>query len=163
MAKLSAGLLVYRLGDEGYEVLLVHPGGPFYRTRDAGAWSIPKGEVTAGEDPLAAARREVAEETGFAAAPPWLPLDPVRQAGGKTVLAWAVAGDLDAAAVVSNTFSMEWPPRSGRMQTFPEVDRAAWFPLPDARRKILAGQVPLLEQLEKHLGLGGESRQSPSR
>ena len=154
MAKLSAGLLVYRLGAERYEVFLVHPGGPFWRTRDVGAWSIPKGEVTAGEDSLAAARRELAEETGFAAAPPWLPLAPVRQNGGKTVLAWAAAGDFDAAAVASNTFSMEWPPRSGRLQSFPEVDRGAWFSLPEARRKILAGQVPLLEQLEKLLGPG---------
>jgi len=155
MAKLSAGLLVYRLGAEGYEVFLVHPGGPFWRTRDVGAWSIPKGEVTAGEDPLAAARRELAEETGFAAAPPWLPLKAVRQLGGKTVMAWAAAGDFDAAAIASNTFAMEWPPRSGRMQSFPEVDRAAWFSLTEARRKILAGQVPLVEQLEKLLGPGG--------
>ena len=155
MVKLSAGLLVYRLRAEGYEVFLVHPGGPFWRNRDVGAWSIPKGEVTAGEEPLAAARRELAEETGFAAAPPWLHLKPVRQLGGKTVLAWAAAGDFDAAAIASNTFDMEWPPRSGRMQSFPEVDRAAWFSLTEARQKILAGQVPLLEQLEKLLGPGG--------
>jgi len=155
MVKLSAGLLVYRLGAAGYEVFLVHPGGPFWRTRDVGAWSIPKGEVTAGEDPLAAARRELAEETGFAVAPPWLHLKSVRQSGGKTVMAWAAAGDFDAAAIASNTFAMEWPPRSGRMQIFPEVDRAAWFSLAEARQKIVAGQVPLLEQLEKLLGQGG--------
>jgi predicted NUDIX family NTP pyrophosphohydrolase len=154
MAKLSAGLLVHRLGAEGHEVFLVHPGGPFWRNRDVGAWSIPKGEVAAGEDPLAAALRELAEETGFAVAPPWLLLKPVRQPGGKTVMAWAAAGDFDAAAVASNTFAMEWPPRSGTMQTFPEVDRAAWFPLAEARRKILAAQVPLLEQLAKLLGPG---------
>ena len=152
MAKLSAGLLVYRLGPEGHEVFLVHPGGPFWRARDVGAWSIPKGEVAAGEDPQAAARRELAEETGFVAEPPWLPLAAVRQTGGKTVLAWAAAGAFDAAAVTSNTFSMEWPPRSGRLESFPEVDRGAWFSLPEARRKILAGQVPFLEQLEKLLG-----------
>jgi len=152
MAKLSAGLLVYRLGVEGYEVFLVHPGGPFWRSRDIGAWSIPKGEVAAGEDPQAAARRELAEETGFTAEQPWLPLASVRQTGGKTVLAWAAAGDFDAAAVTSNTFSMEWPPRSGRLESFPEVDRGAWFSLSEARQKILAGQVPFLEQLEKVLG-----------
>jgi predicted NUDIX family NTP pyrophosphohydrolase len=152
MAKLSAGLLVYRLGAEGYEVFLVHPGGPFWRRRDVGAWSIPKGEVAAGEDPQAAARRELAEETGFTAEPPWLPLAAVRQAGGKTVLAWAAAGDFDGAAVTSNTFSMEWPPRSGRLESFPEVDRGAWFSLAEARQKIVAGQVPFLEQLEKLLG-----------
>ncbi|HXO41299.1 MAG TPA: NUDIX domain-containing protein [Thermoanaerobaculia bacterium] len=155
MAKLSAGLLVYRLGAAGYEVLLVHPGGPFWRNRDVGAWSIPKGEVTAGEDPLAAARRELEEETGFAAEPPWLHLKSVRQPGGKTVMAWAAAGDFDAATIASNTFAMEWPPRSGRMEMFPEVDRAAWFSLTEARQKILAGQVPLVEQLEKLLGPGG--------
>jgi predicted NUDIX family NTP pyrophosphohydrolase len=155
MAKLSAGLLIYRHGAAGYEVLLVHPGGPFWRNRDVGAWSIPKGEVTAGEDPLAAARRELAEETGFAAAPPWHHLKSIRQPGGKTVMAWAAAGDFDAAAIASNTFAMEWPPRSGRMESFPEVDRAAWFSLTEARQKILAGQVPLLEQLEKLLGPGG--------
>jgi predicted NUDIX family NTP pyrophosphohydrolase len=152
MTKLSAGILVYRPGVAGHEVFLVHPGGPFWRTRDLGAWSIPKGEVTAGEDPLEAARRELAEETGFTAAPPWLPLAPVRQPGGKKVLAWAAAGDFDATAIVSNTFSMEWPPRSGRQQSFPEVDRGAWYSLPEARRRILAGQVPLLEQLGQLLG-----------
>jgi len=154
MAKLSAGILVYRRGTAGWEVFLVHPGGPYWRNRDVGAWSIPKGEVGAGEDPQAAARRELAEETGFHAAPPLLSLAPVRQPGGKAVMSWAAAGDFDAAAIVSNTFAMEWPPRSGRLESFPEVDRAAWFALPEARQKILAGQVPLLEQLEKLLGPG---------
>jgi predicted NUDIX family NTP pyrophosphohydrolase len=152
MAKLSAGILVYRRGAVGWEVLLVHPGGPYWRHRDAGAWTIPKGEVAPGEDPQAAARRELAEETGFQAAPPLLPLAPVRQLGGKTVQAWAAAGDFDAGAMVSNTFAMEWPPRSGRRETFPEVDRAAWFTVPEARQRILAAQVPLLDQLEELLG-----------
>jgi predicted NUDIX family NTP pyrophosphohydrolase len=148
MPKLSAGLLLYRPREAaGWEVFLVHPGGPFWRRKDLGAWSIPKGEVAAGEDPLAAARRELAEETGFQADPPFLALEPVRQPGGKTVMAWAAAGDCDAAAIASDTFTVEWPPRSGRLQSFPEVDRAAWFSLPEAREKILAGQRPLLAQL----------------
>ena len=164
MPKLSAGLLLYRrraagseagraAGSEagpaaaGWEVFLVHPGGPFWQRKDLGAWYIPKGEVAAGEEPLAAARREVAEETGFVAAAPFVALEPVRQAGGKTVMAWAAAGDLDAAAIVSNTFEVEWPPRSGRRRSFPEVDRAAWFVLPEAAERILAGQRPLLVQL----------------
>src|SRR5215472_18387063 len=151
MARTSAGLLLFRLPDvpaaAAVEVFLVHPGGPFWRHKDLGAWTIPKGEVAAGEDPLAAARREFAEETGFHPVPPFLPLAPVRQAGGKTVAAWAVAGDLDPASLVSNTFSLEWPPRSGRRQTFPEVDRAGWFSLPEAERRILAGQRPLLAEL----------------
>ena len=149
-AKLSAGILLYRLGAAGAaEVLLVHPGGPFWRNKDLGVWSIPKGEVADGEDPLAAARRELAEETGFEAAPPLVPLEPVQQRGGKTVAAWAAvaAGDIDPTALVSNSFEMEWPPGSGRRQSFPEIDRAAWFSLPEARRKILAGQGPLLDQL----------------
>ncbi len=154
-AKQSAGLVLYRLGSAGeVEVLLVHPGGPFWARKDLGAWSIPKGELTPGEEPLAAACRELEEETGFRAAPPFLPLQPVEQRGGKTVLAWAVAGDADPAALVSNTFALEWPPRSGRMQTFPEVDRAAWYPLAEAREKLLAGQRPLLDQLAALLGPG---------
>lgn len=153
-AKLSAGLLLYRVGPAGSaEVLLVHPGGPFWEKKDLGAWSIPKGEVSAGEDPLAAARRELAEETGFQASPPFVALEPVEQRGGKTVLAWAAAGDADPATLTSNSFAMEWPPRSGRWQSFPEVDRAAWFSLPAARRKILGAQLPLLDQLAAFLGL----------
>jgi predicted NUDIX family NTP pyrophosphohydrolase len=159
-AKLSAGLLLYRAGSAGSaEVLLVHPGGPFWEKRDLGAWSIPKGEVSAGEDPLTAARRELAEETGFLASPPFVPLEPVKQRGGKTVAAWAAAGDADPAALTSNSFAMEWPPRSGRWQSFPEVDRAAWFSLSAARQKILAAQIPLLDQLAALLGLeqGGQA------
>ncbi len=146
--RISAGLLVYRRREAGIEVLLVHPGGPFWKTRDAGAWSIPKGEVGAGEDPLAAARRETREETGLAPEGPFLALTPVRQPGGKRVQAWAVEADWDPARLVSGTFEMEWPPRSGRRQRFPEVDRAAWFEIAEAKRRILRGQLGLLAQLE---------------
>jgi predicted NUDIX family NTP pyrophosphohydrolase len=147
----SAGILLWRRRTDGFEVLLVHPGGPFHAARDDGAWSIPKGEIDDGEDPLAAARREFAEETGFDPSPPFAPLPPVRQRAGKRVLAWAAEGDLDPAAIVSNTFELEWPPRSGRMRTYPEVDRAGWFPLDAARTKLLAGQLPLLDALEQAL------------
>ena len=148
MPKLSAGLLVFRSVSGGLEVLLVHPGGPFWSRKDDGAWSIPKGEFAEGEDPLAAAKREFEEETGLAP-PPGEPiaLEPVRQKSGKLVHAWAVEGDLDAAAVRSNTFSLEWPPRSGRRQEFPEIDRAAWFTLDVARSKLVQGQAALLERL----------------
>lgn len=149
--KRSAGLLMYRIRAGAAEILLVHPGGPFWARKDLGAWSIPKGEFGPGEDPLAAARREFEEETGIQPGEPFLPLAAVRQPGGKEVLAWAVEGDADPAAIRSNTFSMEWPPRSGRKAEFPEVDRAGWFALGVARRKILKGQLPLLEQLERLL------------
>ena len=129
------------------DVLLVHPGGPIWAKRDAGAWSIPKGEPEAGEDPLTAARREFAEELGRGVNGTFIPLSPVRQPGGKVVHAWAVEADFDASSITSNTFSMEWPPRSGRQQVFPEIDRAEWFPLDVARQKILAGQAPLLDEL----------------
>ena len=152
MAKRSAGILVYRRGAGALEVLLVHPGGPFWSRRDDGAWTIPKGEIGEGEDALVAARRELLEETGFALDGEFTPLTPVRQRSGKLVLAWALEGDCDAAAVKSNTFPMEWPPRSGRMQDFPEVDRAEWFALPRARVKILEAQAPLLDELERMLG-----------
>ena len=129
------------------EVLLVHPGGPIWARRDAGAWSIPKGEPEAGEDALTAARREFAEELGRGVDGTFIPLSPVRQPGGKVVHAWAVEADFDTSSIASNTFSMEWPPRSGRQQVFPEIDRAEWFPLDVARQKILAGQTPLLAEL----------------
>jgi predicted NUDIX family NTP pyrophosphohydrolase len=129
--------------------LLVHPGGPFWQTKDLGAWSIPKGEFAPGEDPLATARREVHEETGLELPGPFTPLSPVRQAGRKTVHGWAVEGDFDPSLLRSNTFSLEWPPRSGRHQEFPEVDRAAWFDLDEARSRINRGQVPLLDELER--------------
>jgi predicted NUDIX family NTP pyrophosphohydrolase len=148
VAKLSAGLLVHRGSGAALEVLLVHPGGPFWARKDDGAWSIPKGEYAAGDDPLAAARREFGEELG--ASPPEGPaleLGEVRQAGGKQVVAWAVPGDLDVGAITSNTFELEWPPKSGRVQAFPEVDRAAWFPVAEARVKLLAGQHPFLDRL----------------
>jgi predicted NUDIX family NTP pyrophosphohydrolase len=149
--RVSAGLLVYRRRGPAVEVLLVHPGGPFWRTRDAAAWSVPKGEVGEGEDLLAAARRETREETGFAPDGPFVPLAPVRQPGGKAVHAWAVEADWDPSCLASGTFSIEWPPRSGQVQRFPEVDRAGWFEIAEARRRILRGQVALLDELERML------------
>ena len=148
----SAGLLLYRRREGRIEVLLGHMGGPFWARKDERAWSIPKGEHPEAEDALAAARREFAEETG--APPPdgpTLDLGEVRQSGGKRVTAWAVEGDLDPAAVKSNTFLLEWPPRSGRRQEFPEIDRAGWFDLDTARRKIVKGQVALVDRLEERL------------
>jgi predicted NUDIX family NTP pyrophosphohydrolase len=152
--KRSAGILLYRRSESGLEVLLVHPGGPFWSRRDAGAWSIPKGEIDEGEDPLACALREFEEELGspLVTDSP-VALGEVRQKGGKVVAAWAVEGDLDAAGFRSNTFEMEWPPRSGRTQEFPEIDRAEWFALDRAREKILPAQAELLERLDA-LGAG---------
>ena len=148
-SKRSAGILLYRRRAAGLEVLLVHPGGPFWSRRDAGAWSIPKGEIAAGEAPLAAARREFLEETGVVLPDgPARELPAVRQKGGKTVLAWAIEGDCDAAACRSNLFTMEWPPKSGRQAQFPEADRAEWFALDEARRRILPAQAALLDALE---------------
>ena len=147
----SAGLLLYRIRHAAIEVLLVHPGGPYWKTKDDGAWSIPKGEFSPAEDPLVAARREFFEETGVAIEGDLRALKPIQQPGGKIVHAWAVEGDLDPTTIVSNTFEIEWPPRSGRLQSFPEIDRAAWFALPEAPRKILRGQVPLLEELAQML------------
>lgn len=151
--RVSAGLLMYRpVG--GLQVLLVHPGGPFFRNKDEGAWSIPKGEVGPGEDLLEAAVREFREEIGFAPAGPFRALTPVRQKGGKVVHAWAFAGDLDPGAITSNTFAIEWPPRSGCRVEFPEVDRAGFFGPDEARRKINAGQVALIDELEQIVGSG---------
>lgn len=147
MANVSAGILMYRHGDGGLDVLLVHPGGPFWRNRDLGAWSIPKGELNDGEDPEEAARREFAEELGSAATGRLRPLGQVRQRGGKIVLAYALEGTLDADAVRSNEISIEWPPRSGRTIPVPEIDRAEWFPLALAREKILLSQQPFLDRL----------------
>jgi predicted NUDIX family NTP pyrophosphohydrolase len=149
MPKQSAGLLVHRRHGGRLQVLLVHPGGPLWAKKDAGAWSIPKGEFGPGEDPLAAARREVAEETGLAIAGEFVPLAPRKQPGGKVVHAWAVEGDCDPTAVRSNTFSMEWPPRSGRTREFPEIDRADWFDLDAAKEKIHKGQRGFLDELER--------------
>ncbi len=133
------------------EVFLVHPGGPLWSKKDDGAWSIPKGEFSEGEDPLEAARREFAEETGFPVVGECSALDPIKQSNRKIVHAWAVQGDVDAGCVRSNTFSMEWPPRSGKISEYPEVDRAGWFRIESAKRKILSGQAPLLDQLEQRL------------
>jgi len=150
MARTSAGLLCYRVLDGELQVLLAHPGGPLWAKKDDGAWTIPKGEPGPGEDPLDAARREFEEEIGKTIAPrsAFVPLAPVRQPGGKIVQAFAVSTDVDPGGLCSNTFTLEWPLRSGRQQTFPEIDRAAWFSLPVARRKILQGQTPLLDELE---------------
>jgi predicted NUDIX family NTP pyrophosphohydrolase len=148
----SAGLLLFRHAGADLEVLLVHPGGPFWAKRDEGAWSIPKGECEDGEDPRSAAWREFGEELG-SPAPEGnaLELGEVRQKAGKTVVAWAIAGDLDPEQITSNTFEMEWPPRSGRAQQFPEVDRAGWFSLPEARERINPAQVALLDRLSQAL------------
>lgn len=155
MPKNTAGLIVYRRTGAAPEFLLVHPGGPFWARKDLGAWSIPKGEFDPDEDGLAAARREFAEETGLAlkSAGAYRKLAPAKQPGGKTVHAWAVEADCDAAAARSNLFKMEWPPRSGRMQQFPECDRAEWFPWREAMEKILKGQQPILEQVLDLLGI----------
>ncbi len=150
MPRRSAGILLFREARGGIEVLLVHPGGPFWAKRDRGAWSIPKGEYDDGEDALAAARREFEEELGAPApdGPPF-ELGEVKQRGGKVVVAWALEGDLDPATVRSNTFTIEWPPKSGAMKEFPEVDRAEWFGLDEARKRILPAQAPLLDRLER--------------
>jgi len=151
MPKQSAGLLLYRLGSDGAEVLLVHPGGPFFARKDDGAWSIPKGEVEPGQEPLDVALREFEEELG--APPPvargaLVDLGTIRQKAGKVVAAWCAQGDFDPAGFRSNTFSLEWPPRSGQIREFPEVDRACWFELPEARVKLLEAQAELIDRLE---------------
>ena len=150
MSKKSAGLLMFRRKNAFIEVLLVHPGGPFWSKKDLGSWSLPKGEYE-DEDPLQVARREFEEETGYPVTGDFLPLTPLRQSSGKIVSAWAVEGNCDAAGIKSNTFLLEWPPRSGRQQEFPEVDRADWFSLSLAREKILKGQAGFLDQLERLL------------
>ena len=148
----SAGILLYRRRNGRIEVLLAHPGGPFWARRDDGAWTIPKGLIDAGETPEAAARREFSEELGAEAAGTLLPLGSVRQRGGKHVEAFALEGEFDVATLRSNTFETEWPPRSGRMNTYPEVDRAAWMDLATAHLKLLEAQRPLLDRLEAALG-----------
>lgn len=154
MPKRSAGLLMYRKRDRGLEVLLAHPGGPFWANKDRGAWSIPKGEYGAGEDPLEAAKREFEEETGFAANGIWHELGQVRQAGGKIVSVWAFEGDCDPGNLISNRCQVEWPPRSGSLIDFPEVDRGAWFSLTEARERILKSQEPFLDALLRKLSPG---------
>jgi predicted NUDIX family NTP pyrophosphohydrolase len=151
MPAISAGLLLFRRAEPGPEVLLGHMGGPFWAGKDAGAWSIFKGLPEPGEDLLAAARREAREETGLAPAGPFLPLTPIRQAGGKRVHAWAVELDADPAALRSNTYRVEWPPRSGRWRSYPEIDRFAWLGLPEARSLIVRGQAALLDELAQAL------------
>jgi predicted NUDIX family NTP pyrophosphohydrolase len=158
MPSKSAGLLLYRESIEGLEVLLVHPGGPFWAKKDDGAWSIPKGEFADGEDPLAAAKREFKEETGVQPDGEFVPLEPLKQPGGKLVFAWAVRSDFDPSTLDSNKFSMEWPPKSGRQQEFPEVDHAAWFAVEFASRKVLKGQVPFLDQLRRKVDAEGKPK-----
>jgi predicted NUDIX family NTP pyrophosphohydrolase len=148
----SAGILLYRKHHGALQVLLVHPGGPFWARKDRGAWTIPKGEIRPGEAPLDAARREFTEETSFPVLGEPVSLGNIKQSGGKTVHAWALAGDCDPAALRSNTFELEWPPHSGRTQHFPEIDRAAWFGMPEARERILESQRELLARLEQALG-----------
>ena len=150
--KTSAGLLLYRRCTQ-LEVFLVHPGGPFWSKKDAGAWSLPKGEIGEGEDALQAAKREFTEETGFQIDGEFRPLDPVKQSGGKIIYAWAVAADCDPARLRSNLFSLEWPPKSGRTQEFPEVDRSGWFSIAEARKRINAAQIGFLDQLVSLSGI----------
>lgn len=149
MPNISAGILMYRITDRGLQVFLVHPGGPLWAEKDLGAWSIPKGLLNSDEDPLAAARREFEEETGFKVSGDFIPLCSVTTGSGKVIQAWAVEGDCDASAIKSNTFPLEWPPRSGRYEEFPEVDRAEWFDMKEAKKKINKRQAVFLEELAK--------------
>jgi len=149
--KKSAGLLMYRHQGGTLQVLLAHPGGPFWQRKDEGAWTLPKGEYEDSEQALAAAQREFAEETGFTVKPPFIPLGEVTQKSGKHISAWAFAGDGEPSALHCNTFEMEWPPHSGRRQSYPEIDRVAWMEADEARRKINPGQRALLDRLEKAL------------
>jgi predicted NUDIX family NTP pyrophosphohydrolase len=154
MSKRSAGILLYKRSGAGLMVLLVHPGGPFWARKDAGAWSIPKGEYAHGEDAFAVALREFEEETGMRPAGEFRALGEVTQPGRKVVSAWAIEGDFDPATLRSNRFELEWPPRSGRRQSFPEVDRAEWFNVAEARKKILAAQCVFIDRLSAALGAG---------
>lgn len=148
MRKQSAGILLYRKNVNSLQVFLVHPGGPFFINKDDGSWSVPKGEFLDDEDPLEAAKREFEEETGKVITGKFIALNPVTQKGGKTVQAWAVEGDIDPAIIKSNHFEIEWPPRSGKQKTFPEIDRAAWFDLDIARVKINPAQAGFIDELE---------------
>jgi predicted NUDIX family NTP pyrophosphohydrolase len=152
MTKLSAGLLMFRRSQGAVEVLLVHPGGPFWEKKDLASWSLPKGEYSEGEDAFAAAMREFEEETGIRPKGQFIPLGQIRQPSGKLVTAWAFEGDCDPSTIKSNLFSMEWPKGSRRLQEFPEIDRGEWFTFAVARRKILKGQLGFLERLSDHLG-----------
>jgi len=151
MAKKSAGILLYRTSDKTFEVFLVHPGGPFWAKKEDGAWSIPKGEFEDDEEPLTAAKREFEEETGIKASGEFIKLNPIKQKSGKIVYAWAVEGDIDPEKIKSNSFEIEWPPKSGKMKSFPEIDKAAWFNLSEAAAKINTGQLPLIKELENKL------------
>jgi predicted NUDIX family NTP pyrophosphohydrolase len=155
MLKRSAGILLYRFREGNMEVLLVHPGGPFWAKKDEGAWSIPKGEHGEGEDPLEAAKRELAEETGVEVKAHLIELGELRQPSGKIVRAWAAAQDLDPSKIRSNTFEMEWPPHSGRRQEFPEIDRGAWYTAAAAQRKLHKGQAGFIKKLTEKLGHPG--------
>jgi predicted NUDIX family NTP pyrophosphohydrolase len=152
MAKTSAGLLLYRFHNGMLQFLLVHPGGPFWKNKDDGAWTIPKGELTEGEEPEAAAIREFEEELGFKPTGPFIELTPIKQKAGKVVNDWGFEGDCEPSQIKSNMFTMEWPPRSGKQAEFPEVDRAGFFNLEDAKAKINPAQIPLLEELQRRLG-----------
>jgi predicted NUDIX family NTP pyrophosphohydrolase len=154
--KRSAGILLHRRNGKAVEVFLVHPGGPFWKRRDNGAWTVPKGAIESGEEPLDAARREFAEETGFTVDGQFTEIGDFKQPGGKHVLVWAVEGDCDPARLVSNEFEMEWPPHSGKRLRFPEVDRGGWFGVDEAREKLLIGQRPMLDSLLQHLASKGK-------
>ena len=151
MPKKSAGILLYRKTGGSFEVFLVHPGGPYWANKDAGAWSIPKGEFDDNEDALSAAKREFEEETGMKISGVFVELTPVKLKSSKTVFAWAVEGDIDPLKINSNEFEMEWPPRSGKMSSFPEIDKAAWFSLADAEIKINSQQIKMLEEMKNKL------------
>ena len=158
MSKKSAGILLYRFTNDLAEILLVHPGGPFWAKKDLGAWSIPKGEFEANENPLDAAKREVEEETGIKVQGEFIELTPAKQKSGKVIYAWAQQKDINPEQIKSNNFEIEWPPKSGKKKSFPEIDKAAWFEVEDAKKKINAGQVPLITELETKLaGSTGEN------
>lgn len=145
--KKSAGILIYKKVKDKLQVMLVHPGGPFWKNKDAGAWSIPKGEFNDNEEPLDAAKREFEEETGLTVSGKFLPLTPVKQKSGKLIYTWAVEEDIDVSSIKSNLFEMEWPPRSGKMKCFPEIDEACWFAVEEAKEKIIKGQFSFIEEL----------------
>jgi predicted NUDIX family NTP pyrophosphohydrolase len=155
MPRKSAGILLYKIENKILKIFLVHPGGPFWAKKDDGAWSIPKGEFDDGEDPLDAAKREFEEETGIKISGAFLELKPIRQKSGKIVYAWAVEGDVDVSKIKSNEFEIEWPPKSGKMKSFPEIDKAAWFDLNEAGKKIIEAQLSLIRELETIVRMHG--------
>jgi len=161
--KISAGLLLFRRRGSDLEIFLVHPGGPLWAKKDAGAWSLPKGEIAEGEEPLEAAKREFTEETGLKVSGEFLPLGAVEQAGGKIVQAWAIEADCDPAQIKSNLFALEWPPKSGRKQQFPEIDRAQWFTPAEARQRIIPAQAGFIDQLLSLTGAKPSGRRRNQR